>query len=435
MTAMVEGLHSRCIVHLSVPDFCAAVEERRHPELRRCPFVLSQIRDRAVVQGVNAAARKEGVREGMPLGAARRLCRRLTVLPPDPGLYRERHRGLLGELERFSPLAEGPAPGSYVVDITGTRRLWGPAPDAACRMAAELVSRSGFYARVGIAASKLVSQVAAEVVPPGDLNCIFPGGESAFLSPLPVSCLPGVGSKTAEKLADLNIRRIAQLASLPAESVFGVFGRQGLRLLQLARGVDPSPVLPSLRMPRLRFACILDRDGIDSHQLESRLFRLTEEAGWNLRRWNRSPGRLTLEVHYADGVSASARCSLASVPASLDRRLFFAARSAVAKAFRRRTAVRRIVLELCDFSMPARQLSLFSWEDAALDREEKLQKALDAVRNRFGREAIAWGKGLGDAPAVQGAAGEGFSNRGAPQRNPSGASGGPAAPGNATAGR
>jgi len=113
----------------------------------------------------------------------------------------------------------------------------------------QLATEKGLEARVGLASNKLISQIAAHCVIPGDLSCIFPGGETAFLAPLPVTTLPGVGSKTASRLVDFNIEIIGQLTAIPAETLFSVFGRMGSRLLQIARGVDSTPVLPFRKLP------------------------------------------------------------------------------------------------------------------------------------------------------------------------------------------
>jgi DNA polymerase-4 len=258
-----------------------------------------------------------------------------------------------------------------------------------------LMSEIGLHARVGLAASKLVSQVASTCSYPGDLSCIFPGWETAFLAPLPVTFLPGVGPKTALHLADLNIRQIGQLAALPAGALASVFGKPGLRLLRVAQGIDPTPVVPFRQVPRINIVRQLDRDEIDRDRLESILFQQVEEAGWELRCHNRYPGKLALEIFYADGGTARMERALYPIIAQIDKMLFQAVRPVFRQVFQRRVAVRRMVLELSDFSMPYRQLALFPWEEARFAGGQRLQQALDAIRRRFGREAISWGRGVG----------------------------------------
>lgn len=392
MAILREPNDPRHIACLDVPDFYAALEELRRPELVKRPLALAEPGPRAAVQGVNPAARSEGVREGIPLNQALRLCRRLQVVPPDYRFYRERHRDIVQQLDRYSPLVEGPLPGHYFVDLTGTERLWGPSPDVACRMERHLARGMRLHARVGIARNKLVSQVAATCITPGDMGLIFPGAETSFLDPLSVTLLPGVGPKTASRLADFNIQSVGQLAGLAPEIIASVFGSAGYRLSRIARGIDPTPVMPLQKMAKLSIVRTLDRDEIDRDRLEAFLFHQVEEAGWNLRRHNRFPRHFSLEIRYADGVSASSRHRLPPVTAHVDLCLFRVILPFFRQLFHRRVAVRRMALELFDFSMPMRQMSLFPWEEASYQEDLKLQKALDGIRTRFGESAIQWGR-------------------------------------------
>ena len=382
----------RNIVHLGVPDFYAAIEQLRRPELKRRPLVLAEAGERSVIQGVNSNARKEGIREGMPLSRARRLCSRIHVMPSDFYHYREKHLDIVRESGFFSPLVEGSCPGSYFIDVTGTRRLWGPGPDLACRMQKDLYIKTGLRARVGLASNKLVSQVASNCIDPGDLSFIFPGNEESFLSPLPVDLLPGVGEVTTSRLTGFNILKIGQLASFPLDMLAAVFGRSAERLLKIAKGMDPAPVLPTHQVPRVSITKILDRDEIDPGRLESVLFQQVEEAGWNLRRHNRCPGNFRLQIRYADGVSADTRRRISSGSVQADRFLFLSILPVFYQLFRRRVAVRKLVLEFSDLAMPFSQLSLFTWEKNKSSKELNLQKVLDSIRMKFGKEIIAWAR-------------------------------------------
>ncbi len=382
----------RSIVHLSIPDFCAKLEELRRPELGRRPLVLAERAPGAVILGVNDLSRKEGVREGMPLSKARRLCRKILSIPPDLPFYREQHERALDSLTRFSPLVEGMSLGRYFVDLTGSRRLFGPQPDTAARLEKMFVEKRGLHARVGLASNKLVSRVAATCVGPGELSCIFPGGEASFLSPLPVTFLPGVGEKTASFLNDFNIRTVGELGAISREDLSEVFGKTAAHLFKAARGIDPSPVHFPQEIPKLCIARALERDEIDREKLEAILFGQVEEAGWMLRARNRYPERLSLEIRYADGASARSEKELPPITTEIDQRLFGVSRQALRQIFQRRVGVRRIALELSQFSMPFRQMSLFPWEEKSLEKDRRLQKALDSVRSRFGRKSILWGR-------------------------------------------
>ncbi|MEN6441547.1 MAG: hypothetical protein ABFD97_23545 [Syntrophobacter sp.] len=384
----------RNIVHIAIPDFCAAMEELRQPELRRCPLVLATPGERSVIQGVNGIARKEGIAEGMPLCRARRLCRRVRTVPTDHYYYLERHQEVVREFARFSPLVEGTHPGGYFIDITGTRRLWGPEPDIACRMEKDLARKVGLHARIGLASNKLVSQVAAHCVEDGNLTYIFHGNEESFFAPLSVHFLPGIGQATASRLAGFNIQKIGQLTSFSVDMLSGVFGRAADRLLKIARGIDPAPVLPLQQTDRLSLTKTLARDEIDLDRLESVLFKQIEEAGWNLREHNRNPGWLKLGIRYADGTSAESRKRLSPTAIEADQWLFQAILPLFLQLFKRRVAVRGIVLEFSDLAMPFRQLSFFPWERKTRRDEAVLQKALDRIRLKFGKRIISWGKAV-----------------------------------------
>jgi len=381
---------NRDIAHLGIPDFYTAIEHLRRPELKRRPLVLAQAGERAVIQGVNSNARKEGIREGMPLCRARRLCRRIHVMPADFYHYREKHLEIVHQFGFFSPLVEGGCPGSYFIDISGTRRLWGPGPDLACRMEKDLHTKMGLRAQIGLASNKLVSRVAANCIDPGDLSFIFPGNEESFLSPLPVDFLPGVGEVTASRLAEFNILKIGQLASFPLDMLAAVFGRSAERLLEIAKGTDAAPVFPTRQIPRVSITKILDRDEIDPGRLESILFQQVQEGGWELRCHNRCPESFRLEIRYADGKSVDARKRIFPGSAQADRLLFRSVLPVFYQLFRRRVAVRRLVLEFSNLVMPFSQLPLFAWENKRSSKERNLQKALDSIRVKFGKKIIQW---------------------------------------------
>jgi len=137
---------------------------------------------------------------------------------------------------------------------------------------------------------------------------------------------------------------------------------------------------------------ILDRDEIDKERLESVLFQLVEEAGWDLRRHNRCPGNFRLEIRYADGVSADIRRRIFPGSVQADRFLFRSILPVFYQLFRRRVTVRRLALEFSDLLMPFSQLSIFTWEQKITSKDCNLQKVLDSIRTKFGKGIIAWGR-------------------------------------------
>ena len=229
------------IVHLNIPDFYAAMEEIRRPELKKRPLVLAEPGERSVTQGVNRIARGKGI----SISLARKMCRRMTAHPigplPLPGKTPEYH-GRNGAV--FAACGRNLA-GIVFSRHYGYKRLWGPEPDIACRIEKELAVKTGLHARIGLASNKLVSRVAANCIRPGDLSFIFPGNEKSFLAPLPMTLLPGLGEVTASRLAGFNIRTIGQIASFSFPMLAEVFGKLADRLLKAAKGIDFSPTFSS----------------------------------------------------------------------------------------------------------------------------------------------------------------------------------------------
>ena len=172
----------------------------------------------------------------------------------------------------------------------------------------------------------------------------------------------------------------------------GVFGKTADRLLKIAKGIDPAPVLPSQQAARLSFTKILDRDEIDLERLESVLFEQVEEAGWSLRRHNRCPGNSGWKSGMRRHIGGNPQADFPRIGSS--RPVSFPVdTSRFLSAFPGRVAVRRIVLEFSDLAMPFSQLALFPWEKQTSSKDLNLQKVLDSIRMKFGKGIIAWAKG------------------------------------------
>src|SRR5581483_4683601 len=188
----------RQIVCFQIPAFQITLARRREPSLRDRPVAVASPRlDRACLQEVSREAREEGLAPGMPLEEAVRL------LAPDPPGIRAAQQELLEVIAPFAPVWEPLRPGQLFLDLTGTTRLFGKAADAAWRIEAEVARRQGLAGMAGVASNKLVSQVAATLLDPPEVEDVRPGGEEAFLSPLPVATLAEVSRAEAQHFLPL----------------------------------------------------------------------------------------------------------------------------------------------------------------------------------------------------------------------------------------
>jgi len=384
---------TRSIIHIDVGDFPIAVERVLEPRLRQRPVVVAvQTATRSLVAALSREAAGQGVQRGMPLPQARKYCRDLTVLPPNEELYTRATTALLGLLGRFSPLIEPLRFGHAYLDMTGSTRLFGGAVDAAARAQREIRDRLRLDAVAGVASNKLVSKVASDLLcrhlPAAPLYDVHHGEEERFLSPLPVTCLPGVQKGVRDQLIELNVRRIHELALIHSEHLQMLFGRFGLLLFQRARGIDERPVQPARRGPEIVEPLELAEDCNDFDRLRRFTFGLLARATRRLRQQELHARRLAVEVRYSDYRESSARVQIP--PAQTDEELLASAAAALEKALLRRVRVRKLTLRLGGLAPACGQLELFA--PPADPKREALGRALDALRDRFGENAVHFGR-------------------------------------------
>lgn len=421
------------ILHVNVTDFMAAVEEVRDPSLRGRPFVVGwQGRSRAIVLAVSETAFQEGIRRGMLLEVARKKVRTLKVLSPAYEVYRRADARLAEVASRFSPVVELKGGGHLYLDLSGTRRLFGPPMDCAERVRKEIIQATDLSPALGLASAKVVSKVGTRVVRPSGFIAVPPGEERSFLSPLDVSLLPGVGARLLTRLRLLQIRTIGDLASLTEEEA-EVLGPYGMLLRNRAQGLDDRVQGLYNRAPKrddralglddgarglynrtpkrgghtlgldygaqgktLSAGASLPEDANDPQLLLRALRSLLFELGFTLRRKGLTAGRLRVQVVYTDGLQAQGTWRFPS-PARSDGELISAAQALLPRVLRRRVRVRRIRCELGTLSPEAGQLDLYlpPWEgDFSFQGElyagkvRALQESLDRIRSRFGRGGI-----------------------------------------------
>lgn len=417
------------ILHVNVTDFMAAVEEVRDPSLRGRPFVVGwQGRSRAIVLAVSETAFQEGIRRGMLLEVARQKARALKVLSPAYDVYRRADARLAEVASRFSPVVDSKGSGHLYLDLSGTRRLFGPPVDCAERVRKEIIQGTDLCPALGLASAKVVSKVGTRVVRPSGFITVPRGEERAFLAPLDVSLLPGVGPRLLTRLHLLQIRTIGDLSSLSEEEA-EVLGPYGILLRNRAQGLDDrtpqmeargwgTPPFPGgfgglkgqgkPAGETLSAGASLPEDANDPQLLLQALRSLLFELGFTLRTKGLTAGSLRVQVLYTDGLQAQGTWRFPS-PVTSDREMMEAARVLLPRVLRRRVRVRRIRCELGSLAPEAGQLDLYlsPWggdrsspglpagfpfrrpaEEPYERKVRALQESLDRIRSRFGREGI-----------------------------------------------
>ena len=375
----------RTIFHLDMDAFYAAIEQRDQPELRGKPVIVGGIGRRGVVSTASYEARRFGVHSAMPMFEARKRAPDAVYLPTRIGHYAKVSEQLMAILESFSPVVEPLSLDEAFIDMTGTERLFGPAEAAADTLRARVRDELELTASVGIATNKFIAKVASDARKPDGLTICPPGQERAFLAPLPIERIWGVGKRAAASLHRLQLRTIGELAEYPAELLERSMGDFGRHVWRLAHGLDERPVAPERRRKSIGQERTLTRNVRGRDAIERLLVPLADEVARLLRAKDKRAGGIRLKLKTADfrvttrdrrvpeGV-ADASSILREVGVLLDR-------------VDLGTPVRLVGIAAYDLmDMDAtRQQGLFG---ASSERHERLERALDAVAARFGSDAV-----------------------------------------------
>ncbi len=382
---------SGTILHLNLVGLMAAVEEGLDPGLRGRPFAIGNVgRNRPVCLDLSPEAHRAGLRRGMSLDYAHRQLRELVIKEARPGLYERADAELFRIASIFSPLVERAGTGHLFVDFRGTRGLWGEAVDGVAKLRREILEKTGLLPVLALASTKTVSKVATRVMRPTGFIALEEGEERGLLRRQPVELLPGIGPLLRDRLRMLEIEEIGALGDLDELSARAL-GPRGPALrdraaLLEASAVDPEP--PERR--RISGSVTLEPDSADPEFLARALRKLASDLGFSMRREGLAAGRLGLRLGFSDGEASTASVRL-SRPLLRDDELGGAIGPLLARARTRRSRVRSLGLELSEFASAGPELDLFTPMEARMGR---LQGALDAVRRRYGTDAIGSAGGL-----------------------------------------
>ncbi len=379
----------REIIHINVADFAVAVERAMDSGIRQRPVIVAFPAARAVVYDMSEEAYQDGVRKNMPLHLARRRCPAALLLAPRPALYRRATRRLLQRAQRCTPLVEqGEGDGHLFLDVSGCRRLLGPAADIGRRLQREIRDDLGCPPVWTLASSRLVAKVASRLVKPVGEYIVPAGSEQRFLSALPISLLPGLGREEQLRLREFNLARIGDLARLSARELHLVCPGRATFLHRAAQGIDPTPVG---RRRHTLARIVVDHDfpvpRHDDRHVRATVIALAGQAGRRLRRRGMGCCRLGVHILYADGRTVQ-RQAASPHPVLDDRGLARLALTALYRGWHRRVAIRALQVHCFRLIAPVRQLSLFSATPGDRTRQERLCRAVDAIHDRFGGASI-----------------------------------------------
>jgi DNA polymerase-4 len=374
---------TRTILHADLDAYYASVEVLDNPTLRGKPVIVGgDPNARGVVSAASYEARRFGVHSAMPLRTAARLCPEGVFLPGRFDRYRELSRQVMRIFASFTPLVEPISLDEAFLDVTGSAAAFGNGEAIARRIKERVLTEVGLVVSVGVATNKLCAKVASDLRKPDGLVVVPPGEEAAFLAPLPVSRLWGVGPQSRATLADYGVQTIGQLAALPEPTLRRRFGIHGPELARRASGIDPSKVSSGQAPKSVGHELTFDTDVTDPARLEATLLDLAESVASRLRRHDLAAAAVQLKLRY-EGFDTITRQAPLDHQTRESEPIYHAGVALLRRARATDRAVRLIGLTAINLA-DAQQLTLFD----APARADRLTQSIDAVRERFGDEAI-----------------------------------------------
>ena len=380
----------RKILHLDLDAFFCSVEQLLDPKLKGKPFAVGgNPQGRGVVSSCSYTARKFGVHSAMPMARALSLCPELIVFHHRHGLYGEYSNKVMDILRSYTPLFQQVSIDEAFLDVSDLPKPAG----VIAREIQERVDREVHLpCSLGVATNKLVAKVANDLgksqvksgQAPRQVTIVPPGEEAAFLAPLDIQALWGIGPKTSQKLHGQGIHTIGQLAALSIAELEAYFGNNALEMHARALGIDSSPVRPEREVKSVSNEVTFTKDTTDSEMLKQMLRALADKVGYRLRQAGLAGSVVQIKLRYSDFETLTRQTALPQ-PTNLDDEIYAAAEQLFEANIIPTRAVRLIGIGVSRLNPPYRQLSL--WDDDQTEKE-KLANAIDQLKEKYGQDVI-----------------------------------------------
>ncbi|MEM1000531.1 MAG: DNA polymerase IV [Bacteroidota bacterium] len=379
----------RAVVHMDLDTFFVSVERLLDSRLEHRPLIIGGTGGRGVVASCSYETRRLGVRSGMPMKLARRLCPSATIISGDHERYGQYSDLVTEVIADTAPLYEKASIDEFFLDMTGMERFHG-----AYLWAGELRQRvtreTGLPISFGLATNKMVAKVATNEIKPNGQMEIPRGTEQPFLDPLAVRKLPMVGKKTAEFLSNMGVRKVKTLREIPRDFLQRIMGKPGIALWQRARGIDDTPITPYNSRKSLSSEQTFREDTIDMVGMRATLTRMAERLAFGLRESHKLTACITVKLRYADFNTVTRQARIAYT--ANDRTLADKALELFDRLYDRRQRVRLLGVRFSHLICGGYQINLF--EDT--EKHIRLHEAIDKIKHRFGADAVTRASALGD---------------------------------------
>ena len=393
---MPQAKTHREIIHLDLDAFFCAVEEKYQPHLRGKPFAVGGSPEgRGVVASCSYAARRYGVRSAMPMSRAIRLCPDLIVVRSRHGKYSKESVEVMKRLRTVTNLVQQISIDEAFLEVT---HLDEPAEEIARRLQQTIRDELGLPCSIGVASNKLVAKIATDVgklaargdSPPNALTIVPYGTEADFLAPLPVEMLWGVGPKTAERLEQIQVFSIGDLAKVPSETLVAMFGKHGWDLARRARGIDESPIVTHRQAKSISNETTFSRDVSDRQVLYDRLEALSKSVAGRLKKHSLQGRTVKIKLRWSDFTTITRQVTLPSPTADFEE-IYLTGVKLLRKVWQPGRAVRLIGVGVSGLEDKTRQLSLWDVDPKREEKIRRLRDAVESVHEKYGEKAISIG--------------------------------------------
>ena len=379
------------ILHVDMDAFYASVEERDNPALVGRPVVVGgSAEGRGVVAAANYEARKFGVHSAMATASARRLCTHAVFIKPRIDYYAAVSGKIREIFEQFTPLVEPLSLDEAFLDVTGSAAIFGSAAAIGHQIKDRIKAELRLTASIGIAPNKFVAKIASDLRKPDGFVIVEPGDVQAFLDPLPIGRIWGVGKVTGQVFERWGIRTIGQLRQTSPESLQAHFGAAGEHYRRLARGIDDRRVVPDREAKSISSETTFAHDIDDLEMLHAWLVELVEQVARRLRRHELRGRTIELKVRFADFKTISRSLTLPA-PTNITQELLEAGLELLDNRLpARHLAVRLLGFGVTHFAAAVKiQQQLFDVPDRS--RHQTIDRVTDEIASKFGKLAIGRG--------------------------------------------
>ena len=383
----------RVIAHLDMDAFFAAVEQRDDPRLKNKPVIIGADPKagggRGVVSTCSYEARRYGIHSAMPISQAYRRCPQAVFLPVDMRKYSKVSQAMFDILYEFTPDIEPLSIDEAFLDITGSMALFGTPLETGTKIKERIKKELRLTASIGIAPTKMVAKIASAHAKPDGLLEITSDRLLSFLWPLPVSKMFGVGEQTQKILVAMGIQTIGDLAKMSAVSLSEQLGVRGQYLWDLANGVDAREVVMEEETKSVSHEHTFEEDTADREQLNTVLSVLCEKVSRRLRAEELKGKTVTLKLRSGDFKTITRDVTLPERTNFFDI-IYKTSKSLLDTSYDARKKYRLIGVRVSSFKQPYVRDSLF--EDITSQKTEKIHRAVDTIKAKFGEKSIFRGK-------------------------------------------